>query len=85
MSFEFHGNNYRNIPARKEKFVRKVNHKCIYMFQIKNCGTLTVTDMVMGRKFGVISDTFQSDILYMKAKLNNTTIINCVIPFAIIR
>ena len=85
MRFEFHSNNYRNIPARNEKFARKVNHKCTYMFHIEKCGMLTVTDMVKERKFGVISDTFQSDILYMKAKLNYTTIINCVIPVAIFR
>jgi len=85
MRFEFHSNNYRNIPARNDKFLRKVNHKYIYTFYIKNCGTLTATDMENERKFGVISDTFQSDILYMKTKLNYTTIINCVIHFAIFR
>jgi len=41
--------------------------------------------MAKERKFGVISDTFQSEILYMKTKLNYTTIINCVIPLAIFR
>jgi len=46
------------------------------MFHIENCGTLTVKDMVKERKFGVISDTFQADILFMKTKLNYTTIIN---------
>jgi transposase len=76
MRFKFHSNNYRNNPARNEKFVRKVNHKCIYMFRIENCGTLRVKDMVKERKFGVISDTFQADILFMKTKLNYTTIIN---------
>jgi len=55
------------------------------MFHIENCGTLTVTDMVKERKMGLISDTFQSDILYMKTKLNYTTIINCVNPFATFR
>jgi len=52
------------------------------MSHTENCVTLTVTDMVNERKFGVISDTFKLDILYMKTKLNYTAIINCVIPFA---
>ena len=38
------------------------------MSHIENCGTLTVTDVVKKRKFRVISDTFQSDILHNENK-----------------
>jgi hypothetical protein len=70
MKFEFHSNNYRNFPATNEKFVLKVNHKCIFMFHIGDCGKLIVTVMVKERKFEAISDNLQSDILYMNTKLN---------------